>query len=260
VYRPETTGQLFLSSRASSLSSLFPNSRDKETVVSALDQVEKCKSNEHLLLMELTHRMNNEFTSAIAILALAAAYSAHDEVKGALAEVENRLRNYVEVNRLLEKPSHETSIDASEQLRKLCESISQSRLDCKGIELFLVDCPLRMSSDRCWRLNMIVFELITNSVRHAFGDVGGRIRVELMRFGSFVRCRVEDNGMAPGELRRGLGSAIIEALTSTLDGTLKQYFGPTGAVSELIFLASAAQGVVSHPNLIDDGEDPRGNR
>ena len=225
--------------------------------MSAPDQVEECKCNEHLLLMELTHRMNNEFTSAIAILALVAACSTHDEVKGALAEVENRFRNYVQVNRLLEKPSHETPIDASAQLRMLCESISQSRLDCKGIELFLVDCPLRMSADRCWRLNMIVFELITNSVRHAFGDVGGRIRVELKRFGSFVRCRVEDNGMAPGELRPGRGSAIIEALTSSLDGALKQNFGERGVVSDLIFLASPAQRVVSYPNLIDDGEHPK---
>jgi two-component sensor histidine kinase len=217
--------------------------------VSAPDQVEECKCNEHLLLMELTHRMNIEFASAIAILALAAACSTHDEVKGALADVENRLRNYVQVNRLLEKPSHEAPIDASAQLRMLCESISQSRLDYKGIELFLLDCPLRMSADRCWRLNMIVFELIANSVRHAFGDIGGRIRVELKRFGSFVRCRVEDNGMAPGELRPGRGSAIIDALTSSLDGTLKQYFGPRGAVSDLIFLASPAQRVVSYPNL-----------
>jgi two-component sensor histidine kinase len=228
--------------------------------VSPPDQVEECKCNEHLLLMELTHRMNNEFTSAIAILALAAACSTHDEVKGAIAEVENRLRNYVKVNRLPGKPSHETPIDASAQLRMLCESTSQSRLDCKGIELFLVGCPLRMSADRCWRLNMIVFELITNSVRHAFGDVGGRIRVELKRFGSFVRCRVEDNGMAPGELRPGRGSAIIEALTSSLDGTLKQYFGERGAVSDLIFPASPSQRVVSYPNLIDDGEHPKKGR
>ena len=45
---------------------------------------------EQLLVGELTHRMNNEFAAAIAVVSLAAARSPNGEVKSALAGVEAR--------------------------------------------------------------------------------------------------------------------------------------------------------------------------
>ena len=86
--------------------------------------------------------------------------------------MEERLRNYMEVKRWLEMPAQDTHIDASAHLRRLCQSISRSRLD---IELVFEQRPLQMNSERCWRLSMIVFELITNSTRYAFGEGGGTI-------------------------------------------------------------------------------------
>jgi two-component sensor histidine kinase len=49
--------------------------------------------------------------------------------------------------------------------------------DGRGIELVLVERPFKMSSERCWRLGLILSELITNSARHAFAESGGMIRV-----------------------------------------------------------------------------------
>lgn len=41
---------------------------------------------------------------------------------------------------------------------------------------------------------MIVAELITNSVRHAFDEQGETIKVECRAYGPLVECRVSDNG------------------------------------------------------------------
>jgi len=84
---------------------------------------------------------------------------------------------------------------------------------------------------------MIVYELITNAARHAFDKKGGEIRVELLPSGSFVECRVSDNGSAPAEFRPGHGLKIIEALVEGLDGRFKQQFGALGSATVVIFPA-----------------------
>jgi multidrug efflux pump subunit AcrB len=88
-----------------------------------------------------------------------------------------------------------------------------------------------MDSARCWRLGMIISELITNSSRHAFGNDGGKIRVELLPCGDFAKCRVADNGRAPASLRPARGFTIVEALVASLDGTIEWHFGARGAAS-----------------------------
>ena len=147
--------------------------------------------------------------------------------------MEERLHNYVEVNRLLEIPPQHMLIDAAAHLRRLCQSISRSRADCKGIELIVQD-SVQLDSERCWRLSVIVFELVTNFA-HAFGAGGGTIRVELLPRGPVVQCRVEGNWTTAEEIRLGRVSTIVEALVASLDGTINQYFGPRAAVSNLIF-------------------------
>jgi two-component sensor histidine kinase len=214
---------------------------------------EPASSEEQLLLREFTHRANNEFASAISILAVAAARSASDEVKVALATAQDRLQNYARVQHALQMPEHGTFIDATAYLQQLCRAISRSKLDCKGIELVFVERPLWMNSERCWRLGMIVSELITNAARHAFNGRTGVIRVELSPSRSFVECRVTDDGMAEPTVRPrvtddgmaeptvrpGTGLKIIETLVSGLGGKIDQHFGLQGTVSVVVFPKSS---------------------
>ena len=69
-----------------------------------------------------------------------------------------------------------------------------------------------MPGEQCWRLGMVVSELITNASRHAFGDGGGAIRIELLNHGASVECRVADNGSASTIVRPGRGLKIIQLL------------------------------------------------
>jgi two-component sensor histidine kinase/DNA-binding winged helix-turn-helix (wHTH) protein len=210
--------------------------------VSKATSSERRNSEEPLLVEELTHRMNNEFAAAIAVVSLAAARSPNGEAKSALAEVAERLHSYVQVSRCLQIPSQDTVIDASAHLRQLCQSIGRSRLDCRGIELKFAGRPLQINSERCRRLGMIVSELITNAARHAFGDGGGKIQVELSQCGLLINCRVADDGTAAEKIRPGRGLAIIERLTASLHGTINQYFGPGGSLSDMNFpVCSRAQ-------------------
>jgi two-component sensor histidine kinase len=77
-------------------------------------------------------------------------------------------------------------------------------------------------SDACWRLGMIVSELVTNAARHAFGADGGEIRVELKSSSNFVECCVADDGTASAEISPARGLEIVEALVDGLGGRIER--------------------------------------
>ena len=190
---------------------------------------------ERILLHELIHRINNEFSSLIGAVSRTAARSVHHEVKVALAHVIELLSHSAELHHALQMPERDTQIDAAAYLEDLCLSISRSKLDGMKIALVLTASPLWLPSERCWRLGMMVYELVTNAARHAFGNGKGEIRVELSRAGKHVECRVVDNGSAPTSVRRGRGLRIVDELVRGLDGRLDQRFGPRGSFSILTF-------------------------
>jgi two-component sensor histidine kinase len=192
-------------------------------------------SDAQLLLHEYSHRINNEFASAIGVISIAAARAPNDQAKAALFAVRDQLQNYAQVHHALQMPEYSTSIDAGAYLRRLCQAISRSKLDVRGIELLLIERPFQMESGRCWRLGLIVSELITNAVRHAFRDGGGAIYIELLPSASFVECRVADNGSGAANANHGHGLKIIGALAESLGGRIDLQFGPGGATSVLIF-------------------------
>jgi two-component sensor histidine kinase len=192
-------------------------------------------SDAQLLLREYSHRINNEFASAIGVISVAATRSPNDQAKDALFAVQDQLQNYAHVHHALQMPEHSTSIDAGAYLRRLCQAISRSRLDARGIELLLMERPFQMQSERCWRLGLIVSELITNAVRHAFHSSGGAICLELLPSASFVECRITDNGSGAAIVNHGHGLKIINALAESLGGRIDQQFGPRGATSVLTF-------------------------
>jgi two-component sensor histidine kinase len=194
-----------------------------------------------LLLDELNHRINNEFASLIGFVSVAAAASANDEVKRALRGVAQLVQHYADVHHILQLPDRATFVDAADYLGKLCRAISRSKLGHTNIQLVLSASPLLLESGRCWRLGMIVSELITNAAQHAFAGRPGQIRVEVFRAGRLVKCAVRDDGSAPAHIQAGRGLRIIEALAKALDGRVDRMFGPEGSVASLIFPHEAAE-------------------
>jgi len=191
--------------------------------------------NERLLLREITHRINNELASAIQLVSITAARSSDRNVKAALAGVTEQLHNYARVHHALQMPASDECIDASAYLRGLCDSISRSKLKNRNIQLVLVDLPFQMSSERCWMMGMIITELVTNALRHAFNEQGGTIQIECRRSDAFVECRVTDNGLASSiDVRPGSGLKINGALAQGLGASFQFNFGEDGSQAVLI--------------------------
>jgi two-component sensor histidine kinase len=191
---------------------------------------------EHVLLCELNHRINNEFTSIISIVSVAAARSRSNNVKLSLRRITDVLANYAAVHHALQMPNDDGCVvDAADYLRKLCGSIRRSKLERTKIHLVLTAPSLSLRSDQCWLLGLIVHELVTNAVRHAFAKGQGEIRVALSVKRGFIECKVLDNGAAEVGARPGRGLKIIDVLVKRLDGRFEQQFGRHGSSSNLVF-------------------------
>ena len=184
---------------------------------------------ERLLLREFSHRVNDELASAIRLISVAANRSTSNEARAALGAVRHRLQEQARLHHSLQMPDYTTAIDLAAYLCQLCRAISHSMLEGEGIGLSLSVHPLRLDSERCWLLGMIVFGLVTNAARHAFDRRPGSIRLEVRPTGASIECSVTDNRSSAANSLDGQDLAIIEALAAGLHATVDMQSGPDGA-------------------------------
>ena len=146
-----------------------------------------------LLLREITHRVCNEYAAVISSISRAAARATSEGAKLALAEAADRLYGHTSVHCALQMPMGETA-EISSHLRNLCCALCCSRLLDNGINLTLIEEPLVLTSEQCWHVGLIVFELVTNAANHAFSGKGGNIQIECVAESNRVLCSVGDDG------------------------------------------------------------------
>jgi two-component sensor histidine kinase len=184
------------------------------------------------LLREVSHRINNEFASLIGLMQRGARELTDARARALLESMVECLYSHAEVHHALAMPERDEMINAAGYLGFLCRAISHSKLAPRGITLTLVADKQYATSAQCWLLGMIVSELVTNSVRHAFTEGGGDICVDLVGRDDRMQCRVSDNGMRPAGFRpspRRSGLKIVEALAAAMEGTVEQHLTARGA-------------------------------
>ena len=107
--------------------------------------------------------------------------------------------------------------------------------------------------DQCIRLALIVNEVVTNAVKHAFPDGRtGHITVTFRRTEGALRLSVTDDGIGltpperdaegDGESEDGahLGMTIVELLAKYLGGSCQQVSGAFGTIVTVSFPLPAA--------------------
>jgi two-component sensor histidine kinase len=155
-------------------------------------------------------------------------------------------------------PDRDALADAGEQLRKLGLVMCRCKLDRMNIHLLLSIDALPMESERCWRLALAVYELVTNAVRHAcFDGHDGEIKIKLMRAGSWVNCRVTDNGSGLERIKPGRGLRIVGELAKSLGCRMAHTFGATSTSFALDFPLTQRE---QHANRTLAARRPRTSR
>jgi two-component sensor histidine kinase len=195
-----------------------------------------------LLLRELDHRIKNELTSAICAVSTKAEQSDSVAVKAALLDVVHSLHQWADVHRALHMPDRGRLTDAASYLQQLCFAVAKYRLDCLAIRVLYSADDLSLEGERCWKLGLIVSELLTNVARHVrFDAKQPELRVSLMLAGNVVKCGISDNGSAPQSIRRGRGLTIVGELASRLGGRVHRSCAAQGSSFLLSFPLTEAE-------------------
>jgi two-component sensor histidine kinase len=187
-----------------------------------------------MLVGEISHRVLNEYTHAIATLGIARAETTDLTARSALAAAERRLLAHAAVHRALRPPRSSRRYDLGAYLTEVCRALSRASLQERGVRLTLVPGDVSLAAGRCWRVALIIAELVNNAERHAFSGGGGWVLVEVGVDGATIRCRVSDDGRpAPVEPASGRGRNIAQSLARALGGAIQWRFEPTGTCAVL---------------------------
>jgi two-component sensor histidine kinase len=188
-----------------------------------------------ILVEEISHRVVNEYTQAIAGIRLAAAGIASQEAREALTEAATKLRCFAEAHRALQLPRTSDDVDLGGYLSRLCAASMAAGLQERGVRLRLSCDAIHLSSERCWRVALIISELVTNSARHGLRGGPGHVVIQITEDADGIECRVSDNGCAEADAQPARGLTVVKGLAAELGGEVCWFFGLAGATALLTF-------------------------
>jgi len=180
-----------------------------------------------LLLKEIHHRVKNNLQIISSLLNLQASQAKDPRVQGMFRESQGRVRAIATVHEKLHQSGSVARVDVAEYLRGLALQLLSAHAGADRIKLRIDVDPLELGLDTAIPCGLIVNELVSNALEHAFpGRTSGEIRIEMgLMDGGGLRLRIADDGIglpdpAPSN-HGGLGLELVEALTDQLDGTLE---------------------------------------
>ncbi|TGK07829.1 histidine kinase [Leptospira semungkisensis] len=204
-----------------------------------------------VLLHEIHHRVKNNLQIVSGMLNLQNMYSGESTSSEVLTKAQSRISAMAMIHDHLYKQDRFANVDMKNYLESLLQHLVTSYFPTGNRIGFESDLdPVRISMERAIPCGLIVNELISNSLKHAFpGETKGNIKVQLKIKGSHLHLTVEDDGVGMPSIQEwfGVGSSkaepsdslglmIIRSLCSQLKAELD--LKNTGGTSVcLIFLA-----------------------
>ncbi len=181
------------------------------------------------LLKETHHRVKNNLALIASLMRLEAGRSREPETKAVLAGMQARIQSVVLLNETLYKTASYARVDLADYLKQIANHVFRAQNSNSGAVRLVFDLdPIDVETRQAIPCALIVNELLTNSLKHAFADGrSGEIRLVLKReTNERIRLRVSDNGPGlPADFAarqsRSLGLQLVSDLARQLQGTLE---------------------------------------
>lgn len=186
--------------------------------------MEMALKEQKVLLAEVNHRVKNNLAVIISLLNLQSDSVKEEKVLDALHEIRNRVMSMALVHNKMYQNKDKNSILLDLYIRELVDEISTSINIQKEMRVQLDLANISINLSQAIPLGLILNELITNSMKHAFGDTAEpQISVSLKVLkDNNVELIYRDNGAGilteSLERNRGLGLELIRSLSEQLDG------------------------------------------
>ena len=175
---------------------------------------------------ELMHRVKNNLTLLVSLVTVGKRRCDSELARWQFEQLEQRILSVAKIHQLLDRKHETDSVAGDRLLREIGEELARS-LAPPTVTLSCDLEPLRLQISQATPLALIVNELVTNAIKHAFpDDRQGQVSLRLAaQDNGCVAVTVADDGIGACEGRpawRGSGSGIVQALVGQLNGTLTQ--------------------------------------
>lgn len=190
-------------------------------------------------LREIDHRTTNNYQTVLALIHMQAQRSASAELQAALQQIADRIAAIAKASEQLAiRSDNLESVKLDDYLCELCGHIEQG-LSRDEVEVECDVMPCTVGPDRAIALSIIVNELVTNSLKHAFSNGAcGRVSVSGKVNGGGLELTVSDNGdgikPARSRIRVGLGTKLVETYIRQLGATYDVDSSPGGTSHRIL--------------------------
>lgn len=152
-----------------------------------------------MLTNEISHRIKNNLQIVVGLIAYEAKWTAAPCVQGYKA-MQGRIGAIAELYDLISQSSRGPTVAVDAYLREIAKATSASLLGGRsGIEIKVEAEALEIDSDRAVPFGLLVNELVTNSIKHAFPGGAGHIVLSVKQIGAEIELTVADDGIGTPE-------------------------------------------------------------
>jgi two-component sensor histidine kinase len=135
--------------------------------VSKSKSLTKRNKEKELLVLEIHHRVKNNFELVAALLTLQEGELENSEAKEKLHEGQNRIKTFSLIHKKLYEKDSLVDIDLKSYLTELTDLLANTFKNGKKVEIQIQMDPIALDVDTIVPLGLIINELITNSFKHA---------------------------------------------------------------------------------------------
>lgn len=202
----------------------------------AREHAERERQRVEALLQDTSHRIGNSLATVSSLLGLQLLRSTSPEVQSALESARSRVHAIAAAHRRLRLGHDLETASTDEFLDAVLEDLASTISSSENIVISGQIDPIVISSRDATTLGILLSELVTNALKHAFlARPGGRIEVQLKRVNQIPLLSVRDDGVGlPAETpeagESGLGSVIIKQLSNQFGGVPRYESPPEGGL------------------------------
>ena len=203
-----------------------------------------------MLTNEISHRIKNNLQIVVGLIGFEAKRTAAPCVLGYKA-MQARIGAIAQLYDLISQSSRGRTVAVDSYLREITKALSASLGNKSGIEIKVTAEPLDIDPDRAVPFGLLVNELATNAIKHAFPDGIGHVVLSVELVGDEILLTVADDGVGMkdkvlAKIPEKRGSDYVAIFVRQLGGvlTVSGSEGPGTTISIRLPLLMAPSGGV----------------
>lgn len=176
------------------------------------------------LLKEVHHRVKNNLQIVVSLLRIQNMETHSEETKEHFQSAINRIMTISMIHQKLYQSGELSEIEFHKYINTLVDDIKELHSDNRDIEIDLVSEIKEVDLNSIVPLGLIINELITNSIKHAFRNSNQKtisIKFSFNKNGNNL-LEYSDSGQWQESKKNGFGIELLELLTDQLDGSIKR--------------------------------------